>query len=99
MFGHAFGDKVRNLQNIKLNVVIQTMGRIMDVHVKVGDLKFVGIHINSYDILLGLDSLIKWHHCKCGTLFNSNVTWVGINVQSLPLPMVNVLRRMSKKLN
>jgi hypothetical protein len=51
------------------------MTRIMDVHVKVGDLKFVGIHIDNYDILLGLDSLIKWHHYRCGTWFNSSVTW------------------------
>jgi hypothetical protein len=45
------------------NVVIQALGKISELHVRVGDVQclmnFMVVDINMYDILLGLDFLIK----------------------------------------
>ncbi len=51
------------IYKITSNVVTQAMGRINDVLVKVGDVQcnmtFMVVNIDVYDILLGLDFLIK----------------------------------------
>jgi hypothetical protein len=51
------------IYKITSNVVTQAMGRINDVLVKVGDVQcnmtFMVVDIDIYDILLGLDFLIK----------------------------------------
>jgi len=57
-------------------VITHALGRIDGVHVKVGNVQcsmtFMVVDIDSYDVLLGLDFLIK---CGCGTWFNTSEAW------------------------
>ncbi len=79
-----------------LGVVTQALGRIDEVPVKVGGVQcamtFMVVDTNSYDVLLGLDFLMK-----IGAVVD--VEWgliqvrhgPGTNVEVLPLTMVNLL--------
>jgi predicted aspartyl protease len=83
---------------IASGVVTQTHGRIDEVPVKVGGVQctmtFMVVDTDSYDILLGLDLLIKigaivdvergMIQVRCGP---------GIKVEVLPLTMVNMLQK------
>jgi hypothetical protein len=78
------------------------MGRIDEVHVKVGGVQctmtFMVVDINSYDVLLGLDFLIK-----IGAIVDVEHGLIqvrhgpGVNVKLLPLIMVNMLQRLNSK--
>jgi hypothetical protein len=77
-------------------VVTQAMGKINEVHVKVGGVQctmtFMLEDIGNYDILLGLDFLIK-----IGAIVDVERGLIqvrhglGTNVKVLPLTMVNML--------
>jgi len=83
------------------NVVIQALGKISELHVRVGDVQclmnFMVVDINMYDILLGLDFLIK-----IGTVVDIEKGMIQIrwgrrnSIQVLSLNMVNMLQIMSK---
>jgi predicted aspartyl protease len=81
-------------------VVTQALGRIDEILVKVGGVQcamtFMVVDTDSYDVLLGLDFLMK-----IGAVMD--VEWgllqvrhgPGTNVEVLPLTVVNLLQRMS----
>jgi len=83
-------------------VVTQALGRIDEVPVNVGSVQcamtFMVVDTDSYDVLLGLDFLMK-----IGAVVD--VEWgliqirhgLGNNVEVLPLTMVNLLRRMNSE--
>jgi hypothetical protein len=78
------------------------MGRIDEVLVKVGGVQctmtFMVVDIDSYEILLGLDFLIK-----IGAIVDVERSLIQVrhgpraNVEVLPLTMVNMLHSMSSK--
>jgi predicted aspartyl protease len=77
-------------------VVTQAMGRIDELLVKVGSvqctLTFMGVNTDNYDILLGLEFLIK-----IGAIVDVEQSLIHVrhgpraNVEVLPLTMVNML--------
>jgi predicted aspartyl protease len=79
-----------------LGVVTQALGRIDEVPVKVGGVQctmtFMVVDTDSYDVLIGLDFLIK-----IGAIVDVEQGLIqvrhgpGINVEVLPLTMVNML--------
>ncbi len=81
-------------------VVTQALGRIDEVPVKVGGVQcamtFMVMDTNSYDVLLGLDFLMK-----IGAIVDVERGLIqvrhgpGTNVEVLPLTMVNLLQRMN----
>jgi predicted aspartyl protease len=83
-------------------VVTQALGWIDEISVKVGGVQcamtFMVVDTDSYDVLLGLDFLMK-----IGALVD--VEWgliqvrhgPGTNVEVLPLTMVNLLKRMNSR--
>jgi hypothetical protein len=81
-------------------VVTQALGRIDEVTVRVGGvlcvMTFMVVVIDSYDVLLGLDFLMK-----IGAIMDVEQGLIqvrkgpGTNVEVLPLTMVNLLQRMS----
>jgi len=81
-------------------VVTQALGRIDKVPIKVGRVQctmtFIVVDIDSYDVLLGLDFLIK-----IGAIMDVERGLIqvrhglGANVEMLPLTMVNLLQRMN----
>jgi hypothetical protein len=85
---------------IASRIVTQALGRIDEVPVKVGGVKctmtFMVVDTDSYDVLLGLDFLMK-----IGAIVD--VKWgliqvrkgPGTDVEVLPLTMVNLLQRMN----
>jgi predicted aspartyl protease len=83
-------------------VVTQALGRIDEVPVKVGGVQctmtFMVVETDSYDVLLGLDFLIK-----IGAIVDVERGLIqvrhglGTNVEVLPLTMVNMLQRMNSK--
>ncbi len=81
-------------------VVTQTLGRIDEVPVKVGGVQcamtFMVVDTDSYDVLLGLDFLMK-----IGADVEQGLIQVrhgpGTNVEVLPLTMVNLLQRMNSE--
>jgi predicted aspartyl protease len=83
-------------------VVTQALGRIDEVHVKVGGVQcamtFMVVDTNSYDVLLGLDFLMK-----IGAVMDVERGLIqvrhgpGSNVEVLPLTMVNLLQRMNSE--
>jgi len=85
-----------------LRVVTQALGRIDEVPVKVGGVQcamtFMVVDIDSYDVLLGLDFLMK-----IGTVVDVERGLIqvrhgpGSNVEVLPLTMVNLLQRMNSE--
>jgi hypothetical protein len=87
---------------IGLGVITHAMGRIDKVPVKVGGVQctmtFMVVDTNSYDILLGLDFLIK-----IGAIVDVERSLIqvrhgpGANVEVLPLTMVNLLQKMNSK--
>jgi hypothetical protein len=87
---------------IASGVVTQALGRIDEVPVKVGGVQctmtFMVVDTDSYDVLLGLDFLIK-----IGTIVDVERGLIqvkhglGANVEVLPLTMVNLLQRMNSE--
>jgi len=85
-----------------LRVVTQALGRIDEVPVKVGGVQcamtFMVVDIDSYDVLLGLDFLMK-----IGAVVDVERGLIqvrhgpGSNVEVLPLAMVNLLQRMNSE--
>ncbi len=87
---------------IALGVVTQAFGRIDEVSVGVGGVQctmtFMVVDTDSYDVLLGLDFLMK-----IGAIVN--VEWgliqvrrgLGTNVEVLPLTVVNLLQNVSSE--
>ncbi len=85
-----------------LGVVTQALGRIDAVLVKVGSVQcamtFMVVDTDSYDVLLGLDFLMK-----IGTIVDVERGLIqvrhglGNNVEVLPLTMVNLLQRMNSE--
>jgi len=83
-------------------VVTQAFGRINEVPMKVGGVQctmtFIVVDTESYDVLLGLDFLIK-----IGAIVDVERGLIqvrhgpGANVEVLPLTMVNLLQRMNSK--
>jgi predicted aspartyl protease len=81
-------------------VVTQALGRVDEVPVKVGSVQctmtFMVVGTDSYDVLLGLDFLIK-----IGAIVDVERGLIqvrhrpGANVEILPLTMVNMLQRMN----
>jgi hypothetical protein len=81
---------------IVFGVVIQAMGRINEMPIKVGGVQctmtFMAVDIDNYDILLGLDFLIK-----IGAIVDVEPRLIqvkhgiGANVELLLLTMVNML--------
>ncbi len=81
-------------------IVTQALGRIDEVPVKVGGVQctmtFMVIDTDSYDVLLGLDFLMK-----IGGIVDVERGLIqvrkgpGTNVEVLPLTMVNLLQRMN----
>jgi len=83
------------------NVVIQALGKINELHVRVGDVQcltnFMVVDINMYDILLGLDFLIKIGMVVDIEKGMIQIRWGQRNsIQVLSLNMVNMLQIMSK---
>ncbi len=80
-------------------VITQALGRINEVPVKVGGVQctmtFMVVDTNSYDVLLGLDFLMK-----IGAIVDVERSLIqvrhgpGANVEVLPLTMVNLLQRV-----
>jgi len=80
----------------KFGIVTQTMGRLNEVPIKVGSVQctmtFMVVNIDNYDILLGLDFLIK-----IGVVVDVGQGLIQVrhdpvaNVELLPLTMVNML--------
>jgi predicted aspartyl protease len=83
-------------------VVTQALGRIDEIPVKVGGVQctmtFMVVDTDSYDVLLGLDFLIK-----IGAIVDVERGLVqvrhgpGTNVEVLPLTMVNLLQRINSE--
>jgi hypothetical protein len=83
-------------------VITQALGRISEVPVKVGGVQctmtFMVVDTNSYDVLLGLDFLMK-----IGTIVDVERGLIqvrhglGANVEVLPLTMVNLLQRVESE--
>jgi predicted aspartyl protease len=83
-------------------VVTRALGRIDEMPVKVGDVQctmtFMVVDTDSYDVLLGLDLLIK-----IGAIVDVERGLIqvrrglGTNVEVLPLTMVNLLQRVNSK--
>jgi len=83
-------------------VVTQALGRIDEVPVKVGGVQctmtFMVVDTDSYDVLLGLDLLIK-----IGAIVDVERGLIqvrhgpGTNVEVLPLTMVNMLQKMNSE--
>jgi len=79
-------------------VVTQALGRIDEVPIKVGRVQctFIVVDIDSYDVLLGLDFLIK-----IGAIMDVEQSLIqvkhglGANVEVLPLIMVSLLQIMN----
>jgi len=81
-------------------VVTQALGRVDEVPVKVGGVQctmtFMVVDTDSYDVLLGLDFLIK-----IGAIVDVEQGLIqvrhgpGANVEVLPLTMVNILQKMN----
>jgi hypothetical protein len=87
---------------IASRIVTQTMGRIDEVLVKVGGVQctmtFMVVNNDNYDILLGLDFLIKTDEIvdlEQGLIQVKH--GLGANVEVLPLTMMNMLYSMSSK--
>jgi predicted aspartyl protease len=86
----------------RLRVVTQALGRIDEVPVKVGGVQctitFMVVDTDSYDVLLGLDFLIK-----IGAIVDVEHGLIqvrqglGTNVEVLPLTMVNMLQRTNSE--
>jgi hypothetical protein len=78
-------------------VVTQALGKVTKLFVKVGDVQclvtFIIVDTNNYDLLLGLDVLIKM-----GVMVDVEKSAIQIrqgpknNIQVLPLNMVNMLQ-------
>jgi len=87
---------------ITSRVVTQTLGRIDEVPVKVGGVQctmtFMVVDTDSYDVLLGLNFLIK-----IGAIVDVERGLIQVrhgpraNVEVLPLTMVNLLQRMNSE--
>jgi len=85
-----------------LGVVTQALGRIDEVPIKVGSVQcamtFMVVDTNNYDVLLGLDFLMK-----IGAVVDVERGLIqvrhgpGTNVEVLPLTMVNLLQRMNSE--
>jgi hypothetical protein len=85
-----------------LGVVTQALGRIVEVPVKVGGVQctmtFMVVDTDNYDVLLGLDFLIK-----IGAIVDVERGLIqvrhgpGTNVEVLPLTMLNMLQRMNSE--
>jgi hypothetical protein len=83
-------------------VITQTLVRINEIPVKVGGVQctmtFMVVDIDSYDVLLGLDFLMK-----IGTIVDVERGLIqvrhgpGANVEVLPLKMVNLLQRINSE--
>jgi len=83
-------------------VITQALGRIDEIPVKVGGVQctmtFMVVDTDSYDVLLGLDFLIK-----IGAIVDVERGLIQVrhgpsaNVEVLPLTMVNLLQRMNSK--
>jgi predicted aspartyl protease len=83
-------------------VVTQAFGRIDEVPVKVGGVQctmtFMVVDTDNYDVLLGLDFLIK-----IGAIVDMKRSLIQVrhspraNVEILPLTMLNLLQRMNSK--
>jgi hypothetical protein len=85
-----------------LGAVTQALGRINEVPIKVGGVQctmtFMVVDTDSYDVLLGLDLLIK-----IGAIVDVEQGLIqvrrgpGSNVEVLPLTMVNMLQRSNSE--
>jgi len=85
---------------IASGIVTQALGRIDEVPVKVGGVQctmtFMVVNIDSYDVLLGLDFLMK-----IGAIVDVEQGLIQVrkgprtDVEVLPLTMVNLLQRMN----
>jgi len=85
-----------------LGVVTQALGRIDEVPIKVGGVQcamtFMVVDTDSYDVLLGLDFLMK-----IGAVVDVERGLIQVrhgprsNVEVLPLTMVNLLQRMNSE--
>jgi len=85
-----------------LRVITQALGRVDEVPVKVGGvhctMTFMVVDTDSYDVLLGLDFLIK-----IGAIVDVERGLIqvrhgpGANVEVLPLTMVNMLQKMNSE--
>jgi len=83
-------------------VITQALGRIDEVPIKVGGVQcsmtFMVVDTNSYDVLLGLDFLIK-----IGAIVDVERGLIqvrhgpGANVEVLPLTMVNLLQKINSE--
>jgi predicted aspartyl protease len=83
-------------------VITQALGRIDEIPVKVGGVQctmtFMVVDTDSYDVLLGLDFLIK-----IGAIVDVERGLIQVkhgpsaNVEVLPLTMVNLLQRMNSE--
>jgi predicted aspartyl protease len=83
-------------------VITQALGRIDEVPVKVGGVQcsttFMVVDTDSYDVLLGLDFLIK-----IGAIVDVEQSLIqvrhgpGANVEVLPLTVVNLLQRINSE--
>ncbi len=82
---------------ITLGIVTTTLGRLDDIHVHVSNvvcnMVFLVVDIDSYDLLLGLDLLMK-----IGTVVDVEKGTVQVrhgpkaNVEMLPLNVVNIVQ-------
>jgi hypothetical protein len=93
---------VTGSENYKIasRVVTWALGRIDEIPVKVGGVQcamtFMVVDTDSYEVLLGLDLLIK-----IGAIVDVERRLIqvrhgpGTNVEVLPLTMVNLLQRMN----
>ncbi|CAK9866321.1 unnamed protein product [Sphagnum jensenii] len=87
-----------------LGALTQALGRIEEVPVKVGgvqcEMTFMVVDTDSYDILLGLDLLIK-----IGAIVDIEQGLIqvrkgpGADVEILPLTMVNLVQRSNSSMN
>jgi hypothetical protein len=83
-----------------LGVITRALGRIDEIRVKIGGIQcamtFMVIHTDGYDVLLGLDFLMK-----IGAVVDVERGLIQVrhgprtNVEVLPLTVVNLLQRMS----
>ncbi len=83
-------------------VITQALGRISEVPIKVGGMQcsmtFMVVDTDSYDVLLGLDLLIK-----IGAIVDVEQGLIqvrrgpGIDVEVLPLTMVNLIQRADSR--
>jgi predicted aspartyl protease len=88
------------IYKITFRVVTLAMGRIDEVSIKVGSVQcpmtFMVVDTNNYDVLLGLDFLIK-----IGVIVDVEQGLIQVkhgprtNVEVLPLTMVNMLQKMN----